>query len=166
MDRFLKWVAAIVATVSVVGLAYAGWNIRQDGSGETYWQRDDGLEIHVARQVMVGTITDVSTATTHFFVSPITGTITRVCVVLGAAVTAANSLVDVHTGGHDPNVFTMLTPSVRMTIEQSGSGAGDVDCVTPPTNTVIKDSTIAVNTDGGSSTVATLGITVVVEPKR
>lgn len=100
-------------------------------------------------------MTDVSTASTSYIPSPVAGTISKVSIILSAAITGANSVVTTKIGS------TAVTGGA-VTLAYSGSAAGSVFSATPTAaNTVAAGSNINFTTDGASST--TSRGTIVVE---
>lgn len=100
-------------------------------------------------------MTDVSTASTSYLVSPVAGTVSKVWVIISAAITGANSIITSKIGS------TAITDGA-VTLAYSGSAAGSVFSATPSAaNTVAAGSNINFATDGASST--TSRGTIVVE---
>lgn len=100
-------------------------------------------------------MTDVSTASTSYIPSPVAGTISKIYVILGAAITVANSIVTAKIGATD-------VTDGAVTLAFTGSAAGSVFSATPSAaNTVAAGSNINFTTDGASST--TSRGTIVVE---
>lgn len=87
LKRFLLTLASLVLCASV---AQAGWNIRQDGSGDTYWV-EGSTEIHVGETHLTLLLENVSTASSAFVISPITGYVDLIWGALFADITTANT---------------------------------------------------------------------------
>ena len=96
-------------------------------------------------------LADVSTASSVRFVVPRAGFLRKVETTLGAAITVADSVVTVRHNN------TALSPTI--TITQSGSAEGDRDSAEYYRGVAAGDW-IEVETDGGSTTTAQLGITL------
>lgn len=100
-------------------------------------------------------MTDVSAPSTSYIPSPVAGIISKVSVILGAAITGANSTITTKIGS------TSVTGGA-ITVAYSGSAAGSVFSATPTAaNTVVAGDNINFTTDGASST--TSRGTIVVE---
>lgn len=99
-------------------------------------------------------IADVSTAGQVYIPVPDDGKIIKVITALGGAITTADATVTVKTAQGTAGTITVAFTS---------SAAGDVDTLEPTSNhAVLEGGTIEVETDGGSTGTAQLGITVVV----
>ena len=102
---------------------------------------------------ITGVITDISTPASHFVVSPIAGTITKIYSTIDNAITVANAALSFEIAG------TAVT-SGGITIATASSAAGDVDSATPSAaNTVTAGQAIEMITDGGSTTACRATIT-------
>ena len=89
---------------------------------------------------------DLSTATSHFIVSPIAGTITKIYSVIDRSLAGSDTVLSFEIGG-------VAVTGGDITITQSGSAAGDVDSSTPSAaNVVAAGQAIEVISDGGTST--------------
>ena len=102
---------------------------------------------------LTGVITDISTAASHFVVSPVAGTITKIYSTIDNAITVANAALSFELAG------TAVTGG-GITIATASSAAGDVDSATPSAaNTVTAGQAIEMITDGGSTTACRATIT-------
>lgn len=105
------------------------------------------------KQIITAVIDDVSTAGTIYIVLPYACTVSKVDTALGNTITVADAIVTPknHTGG------SMGTITVAFT----GSAAGDLDTLTPAVNnTFTAGQRMSIETDGGSTTLSTLYITI------
>jgi len=101
-------------------------------------------------------ITDVSTASSAFTVSPIAGEVIAIYTVLGGAISGADAIVTAEIGG-------VAITGISITVAQSGSAAGDMDSDVPTgANTVAAGSVLEAVTDGASTTTATLDVVFVI----
>lgn len=128
-------------------------------SGATVWQKIktaniDTTDIFTTNvQTLTAVIDDVSTASTIYLAMPYDCTVEKIVTVLGNAVTVADSTITCrnHVG----------TSMGTITVAYSGSGAGDVDSLLPTSNnTFSADEKMQIDTDGGSTTLSKLYITV------
>ena len=100
-------------------------------------------------------MTDISTASTSYIVSPVAGTITKIQTIINGAIATADAVI---TG----KIATTAITGGAVTIAYSGSAAGDVDSVTPSAaNTVAVGNNINFTTNGASTN--TIRATIVVE---
>ena len=89
---------------------------------------------------------DLSTAESHWVVSPVAGTISKIYTVLEEAIATADVVLSFEIGG------TVITNS-GITIAFTGSAGGDIDSSTPTAlNTVTAGQAIEIISDGGTST--------------
>jgi hypothetical protein len=95
------------------------------------------------RTVLNGTIADVSTASSIFFVMPFAGTIKKLQTLLTGAITGADAAITVKKNGSAVSGF-------GVTVANASSAAGDVDTDTQDV-TVAAGDYIEVITDGGST---------------
>lgn len=143
------------------GVALADWNIRQDGSGETLWRSNrSGNEIHVGAPYLLYETTGF-TAGTHYIVSPITASITRIDAVLDQVITSGTSTftfwVEASSGTGD---FRQVSGAGGQTsfVLWTGTGAGNGEAITPTGSNVVGKGKVfgireAVNsTVGGGNT--------------
>lgn len=139
-----------------------------DGAGSGTWEKitedsldaavETGILAQVQTDITAGTITlptfpefiikgviaDVSTAETIYFPIPADVTVREVVTVLEGAITSADSIITVKN-----NAGTSMG---TITVAEAGSGAGDVDTLTPASNnTVTAPGKISVESDGGST---------------
>ncbi len=102
------------------------------------------------------TISNVSSAGTVYVPVPYAGTITKVLSVIDGAIATSDATLTVRDS--DSNSMGTLT------ITQSGSAAGDVDTLTPASNTdVTADDHITIETDGASSNSVSAILTIIME---
>ena len=100
-----------------------------NGSGSGTWQKISTSEIDASfksnnKIILNLCIDDISTATSHFIVSPIAGDIEKIWSVLDQAIATPDTTLTAEIGG----------PAVTngaITIAHSGSAAGTVDSATP-----------------------------------
>lgn len=98
-------------------------------------------------------IADVSTAGQCYVVVPDDGEVISIRTVLHNAITVANATLTAKING------TAITGGT-ITVTQSGSAAGDVDSCTPTgANKVKAGDALELETNGGSTTTAALGVT-------
>jgi len=87
-------------------------------------------------------IDDISTAGNVYVVSPFTGTITRMQLVLFDAIATADATVTIRVG---------VTDVTSILVEYDGSAAGDTYTVSPTVDNEVTDSqAIRIRTDGAS----------------
>ena len=107
--------------------------IKEDGVTET------GNKVYVGAE-----ITDISTASSHWTVSPVAGTITKIYSVIDGTTATAAAVLTFEIGG-------VAVTGGTVTIADASS-AGDVDSATPTAaNTVTAGQAIECITDGGST---------------
>lgn len=100
-------------------------------------------------------IPDISTAQSVFTVSPVTGTISKVWVVLHGAITVADAIVTAEING-------VAVLGLSITCAFTGSAAGSQFNDTPTSqNAVVPNDVIEIITDGGSTTA--VAATVLIE---
>jgi hypothetical protein len=144
------------------GAATAGTNevYTADGAGSGTWKKvtanmiNTGVFFGVNQLVLTAEIEDVSTAQSVYLVLPCACTLTKVYTVLQGAITIADATITVrdHSGASAGTI----------TVAFSGSGAGDIDSLTPASNnTFTSGQRIRVQTDGGSTDAQKLFITLV-----
>jgi hypothetical protein len=134
-----------------VAAASAGTVYVANGSGSGAWTAQKGSVYALTR-----TFDDVSTAADMYVAIPKNGTIARIEAVLDAAITLANSAVTFSIGG-------VAVDSSALTIAFSGSAPGTEFNSTPSGhNTVVAGNVLKISTDGASSTVAKLSVTVLI----
>lgn len=113
----------------------------------------DTIETHPAEVMLQAVIADVSTAETVYIAVPAGLTVREVSTVLEGAITVADATITVANNAGS----SMGTIVVAFT----GSGAGDVDTLTPASNNVIAaGEKISVATDGGSTDAQRLWVTL------
>lgn len=105
-----------------------------------------------------GTIADVSTAETIYFVSPIAGKITKITSIISAAITSVDAILTA-------KIATTAVTGGAITIAFTGSAVGTVDTVNPSAaNTVAVGSNINVATNGASSTASVGTVLIEISP--
>lgn len=98
-------------------------------------------------------ITDVSTPGQCYVTVPDDGEVIKIWTVLNNAITVADSALTAKING------TAITGGT-ITVAYTGSAAGDVDSCTPTgANKVKAGDALELETDGGSTTAAVLGVT-------
>lgn len=114
---------------------------------------DEDIQIAKERWLSI-VIPDVSTANTVYVPIPVTCVFVGAYMVLGAAITGANSAVSFANAAGS-------SMGSSVTIVQSGSAAGNGFSFTPSANqSLVGPTRIEITTDGASSTVAPLYITL------
>jgi hypothetical protein len=103
-----------------------------------------------------GQMTDVSTASSAWVVSPCDGYIKAFYTVIATAITVADANVTLEIGG------TAVTGSA-IVVAQASAAAGDVDSAFPTAlNYVRKGQAIEVVSDGASTTASIMNFTIVI----
>lgn len=103
-------------------------------------------------------ITDISTGSSTFVVSPVAGRITKIYSALKNAITSVNAGLSFEIGG-------VAIAGGGITVAYSGSAAGTVDSATPTgANLVAAGQAIELITDGASSTACETVITLEIVP--
>ncbi len=131
-----------------------------DGAGSGTWQKITTSQLDATsifnsneRNITIE-FPDVSTALVKYVPIPWGCTLTAAYTTLGAAITIANSIITVKDNGGNT--------AGTITVAFSGSAAGDVDTTTfAVNNTFTAGQRLSVETDGGSTTTATLTVTLV-----
>jgi hypothetical protein len=177
MNRLFK---ALVLLCLSVGVAYAGWNIRQNDDGTTDWVRDSStfkgeVEETIGSHHLTVQVADVSSsATTGFVVIPITDArISRIQAVLGTTITSASSTLTFSLIRAGTAISGEVTNAVsRLVLGSEGNGAaGFTHTFTPTANNstttslrIQRGDVLKIATDGGSSTTSIGYFTITVEP--
>jgi hypothetical protein len=93
MKKILGTVAALLVMTGVVGIAWGGWNIKQNDDGSTSWVNVDGDAYPVARAYLTVNLENLGTASTAYISVPYAGSIFQVdSVVHGDVKTASETL--------------------------------------------------------------------------
>lgn len=174
-----KILLAALGLLLTVGVASAGWSLRQKADGGAYWLNDkDSREEHVLVTHLVVMVTNITLPTSTFVISPITGVIEKIYAIVSAGL---------GQGGNETITFLVSTVttgsmSVAGTINEVTNGvsrftlvgatpsvAGDMREFTPNSataNKVNKGGRIAISNNGGSAD-ATISatFTIVINPK-
>lgn len=101
-------------------------------------------------------IADISTASSAWVVSPHAGTVTKIYSIINGTIATADAVLDPQIGG------TSITDG-GITIEDSGSAAGDIDSSTPSAlNIVTAGQAIEIATAGASTNTISAVITLVI----
>jgi|TARA_R100000306_G_C4366301_1_gene137804 hypothetical protein len=123
-----------------------------NGSGSGTWQQVASTQINTSsvknlnKNYITYTIPDISTAGSHFIVTPIAGDIAKIYTSINNAITSVDCILTFEIGG------TLVTNGA-ITIAYSGSAAGTVDNSTPSgANTLTAGQAIEIITNGASST--------------
>jgi len=129
-----------------------------DGAASGNWTGVKQLAINgIEEETFTTTITDVSTASSHWVCSPYAGDIIKIYVVLHGALGTADSTLSFELGG------TAITGG-NITLTQSGSAAGDTFNSTPSAlNTVSAGQAIECITDGASTNTVKATITFILD---
>ena len=110
----------------------------------------------LAEVVLNVRITDISTASSVWVVSPYAGTVVGIQTVIDGAIITVDAVLDPQIGG------TSITGG-GITIAFSGSAAGIVDTATPSAlNTVTANQAIEIATDGGSTNTVSANVSIVI----
>lgn len=137
--------------------AGAGTVYVADGAGSGSWSNLLATDRAANRIVLSHHFTDISNAQSVFLLTPVSGVVRSIHVVLHGAITTANSIVDARING-----INVVGSSI--TIPFSGSAAGQAYSSFPTgANDLTTNGVIEVRTDGGSSTVAMASVFVVVD---
>lgn len=156
MKRILGLCAVLLF---VPGLAFAGWNIQQSDDGTAAWTNGT-QDIPVGRDLTVNLAT-VSTASTVFVVSPITGTISQIWSVLSGALATHDVTFTIGVAPKDSTTFVDYSDPI--TVAFSGSAAGTMDTISPSALTVESGGVIAIRTSGYSTNTVNAEITIRIE---
>jgi hypothetical protein len=131
-----------------------------DGAGSGAWAKVDTANLDATsifmhnKFILSCSIADVSTATTVYLPVPYASTLDYVVSSLNAAITVANSIITIRDHGGNS--------AGTLTIAYTGSGAGDIDTLTPASNNVFTaNQNVRIVTDGGSTTTAPIFFTLV-----
>jgi hypothetical protein len=125
------------------------------GSGA--WQNLLASDRAANRIVLSHHFTDISNAQSVFMLTPISGTVRSIHVVLHGAITTNNSIVDARING-------IAVTGSSITVPHTGSAAGQAFSSSPTAaNSLTANGVIEVRTDGGSSTVMMASVFVVVD---
>lgn len=172
-----KILLACLAMLLMVGVASAGWSIRQKADGGAYWLNDkDSREEHVLVTHLVAELSNVTLAGTTFIVSPITGTIEKVYAVITGALAGANETISIWASNAVTGVWTtfpsineVTNGSTRMVLTYGESREGSVYTFTPNSataNKVGKGGRIAIGNSGGSTDGNVRAVfTIIINPK-
>ena len=102
-------------------------------------------------------LTDISTASSAYVVTPKGGTIKKIYSVIDGALATADSALTTYIGG------TAITGG-GITVAFTGSAAGDSDVATPTALNVLSDGSVfKVTSDGGSTNTVICTVTILVE---
>ena len=103
---------------------------------------------------LFGEITDISTGSSHWIVSPVAGTITKIYSVINGAIATADAALSFELAG-------VAVTGGGITIAYSGSAAGDADSATPTAlNAVTAGQAIEMITNGASTNTIKAKITI------
>jgi hypothetical protein len=157
--------ALLLALLFVPSLAFAGTNLKQKDDGTAVWQDTLGNEYPVRDIHLTTRIADVSTAATAYVVSPATNVkVTSIRAVIFAAVTVADSLIRASVVNSSGTFVRALLPLTAAVV--AGSGAGTVITLSPTSaNFLEAGQSVAIHTDGGSTTTSETIITVTLSPR-
>lgn len=142
------------------GVASASNNtVATASGGNTVWQKiaanniDNTSVFNVNKTYLTVELSDVSTAEKVYVYVPFTGTLTKVATVLQGAITGADSTITVRNNAG--------ASAGTLTVSFTGSGAGDVDVLSPASNnTFTSGQVVSIETDGASSTAQKLFVTL------
>lgn len=137
--------------------AGAGTVYVADGVGSGTWQNLMASDRAANRVVLSHHFSDISNAQSIYLLTPISGVVRSIHVVLHGAITTANSIVDARING-----INVVGSSI--TVAHAASAAGQSFSSLPTgANTLLTNGVIEVRTDGGSSTVTMASVFVVVD---
>lgn len=126
-------------------------SLQVDADGDLHKTDSAGNAFPIDEVYLTIELTDVSTASSAWVVSPLVGVITRVQTILHSAISAGDAVCTLEING-------TAVDGLSITIAQSGSAAGDVDSDTPTaahaTTDVAVGDKIELVSDGGSTTAA------------
>jgi len=121
MKKILSTVAALLVMTGVVGLAWGGWNIKQNDDGSTSWVNVDGDAYPVARAYLTVNLENLGTASTTYVSVPYAGSIFQVDSVVHGDVTTASETLTV-------SIMSEVSPGRDfMAISTKGDSGADVD---------------------------------------
>jgi len=127
-----------------------------DGSGSGTWTDVVGTIKNSNLMALNVAIPDISTAGSVFVVSPLSGVITDIHVVLHDAITTADSTVTA-------KILTVPVTGISILVEYTGSAAGTAFSGTATAlNSITAGDPIEIITDGLSTGVATATVTILV----
>jgi hypothetical protein len=116
-----------------------------NGTGSGAWQSPLKNLLNANRVILSASITDISTVSSAWAVSPFAGRIIKIYVVLYGSTSTANDILTAYIGG-------VAVTNSAVTVVQAGSVAGSTFNSTPTAlNTVTAGQAIEVRSDGGSS---------------
>lgn len=126
-------------------------------AGEVYVANGAASGVWTPREYHLNVLLDdVSTASTIYVPIPYQGTVVKVTSVLEGAIGTSDATITVSNSA----AASMGT----ITIANVGSAAGDIDTLAPSSNNVVTDDDyITIASDGASTTVEKLWLTVTVE---
>lgn len=171
---------ALIGIVLVVGIANAGWNLRQKSDGSTVWTNEDSVDVPVGDSGLTVSISDLSTAGSWYVVSHKAGKIKKIYAVAYSALSWSPAVLSFHvspfsdgasaqpsTAGGPHPISTGATISLPASV-----GAGNVVSVSPALDDPPKDSSVVdvgqgdlliVHTDGGPKDAARGTVTFIIE---
>lgn len=157
--------ALLLALLFVPSLAFAGTNLKQKSDGTAVWQDSLGNEYPV-RDIHLNTrITDISTAATAYVVSPATNVkVTSIRAVIFAAITGSDSIIRASVVNSSGTFVRAMLPLTAAVV--AGSSAGAAFTLSPTSSNFLEaGQSIAIHTDGGSTTTSETILTVTLSPR-
>lgn len=138
-----------------ISSATAGTTYVADGSGSGTWANPTSVVKNANIMPLTTQFTNISGgASSCWVVSPISGKITGIQIVLNNGITVANAAITVKING-------VLVTNSTITVTQAGSVAGSVFASTPTANnTVAALGPIQILSDGASTTACTATVTI------
>jgi len=115
-----------------------------DGLGSGSWQSRESGNLLINRLWITGTLTDVSEATSFYYVVPTKATLSYVRFVLAGAITTANSTVTIYKNN------IAQTPTIVIPFTGSGPGVSG-NAIISPAIEFNEGDVIRVSSDGGST---------------
>lgn len=121
---------------------------------------DYDLSANNAKYYLNCHLENISDATpSAFVVAPKAGKITKITSIIDTAIATANAVITVNVEGATADVTNTLT------IEHTGSAAGDIDTVIPNDNNVVgAGKYIKLTSDGSSTTASKAVFTIEISP--
>ncbi len=137
--------------------AGAGTVYTADGAGSGSWTDIIATVRDANRIVLSSHFTDISTPQSLYLLTPISGTVRSIHVVLHGAINTANAIVDAKING-------IAVTGSSITVAHSGSAGGLAFSSSPSgANVLTTNGVVEVRTDGASSGAAMASVFVVVD---
>ncbi len=140
-------IRAFIVLILTAGVAYAGWNIKQEDDGRTVWQNQDEVTISVAHPGLMITVTNFAVQATWVTISHVPGRISKVYAIIN----------DSFSEFADSPVLSLWLRDITdvdglfTQVSSSGSAAGTI---TLPTAAAATSSSVTFDDPGTSRDVA------------